>query len=376
MPTKLNHIAVLIDADNASSNNIGRILKEIEKLGNITCKKLYGDWSSTHLHKWRKVLLKYAIEPIQQFAYVKGKNATDIGLVVEAMDLLYSKEYDGFCLISSDSDFTSLALRIRKDNVKVFGFGRRNTVDAFTQACDQFFFVEDLSKKQIPKVSPNFTKTKASEKQPVAYNQPKSSKEIWDGNRLKCDAKLLNSLFASIIDHPKAEEQRWVNIALVGSEIKKYYANFSPTDYGYSKLTNIIKNIDVFETKKVDSILYVRHKDSAATVSKVLINPLSSTASNSGNAKESKRWTTKQLRTQTHFINVLNKLITEDPKSDNGWSNISYIASQVRQHHDNIKLDKYGYKKFSDLITALDIYEMRRENNKIFIKRSINNIDT
>lgn len=246
MSAKLNNIAVLIDADNASAKNIGHILQEIEKLGHITCKKIYGDWGNAHIQSWQEALLKYAIDPMQHFAYVKGKNATDIGMVIEAMDLLYSQRYDGFCLISSDSDFTSLALRIRKNRVKVFGFGKRNTVSAFSQACDQFFYVEDL-----------------------LAAQSSSSKT------------------ASL-------------------------SNNSPT-----------------------------------------------------------RWTTKQLHTQNHLISVINKLINENPNADNGWSNLSYIASQIHQNHENIKLDKYGYTKFSDLIVALRLYDIRRQSNGMWAKLKI-----
>ena len=251
MPAKLKSIAVLIDADNASAKNIGYILQEIESIGHITCKKIYGDWGNVHIQGWQEALLKYAIDPMQHFAYVKGKNATDIGMVIEAMDLLYSGNYDGFCLISSDSDFTSLALRIRKSAVKVFGFGKRNTVSAFSQACDKFFYVEDLL------------------------------------------------------------------------------------------------------TAKNDSITVAPapNKNSA---------PLSSIAI--------ERWTTKQLHTQNHLIGVINKLINENPNAKDGWSNLSYIASQIHQNHENIKLDKYGYKKFSDLITTLRVYDMRRENKVMLIK--------
>ena len=251
MSSKLNNIAVLIDADNASANSIGQVFQEIEKHGNITCKKIYGDWGNVNIQGWQEALLKYAIDPMQQFAYVKGKNATDIGMVIEAMDLLYSSHYDGFCLISSDSDFTSLALRIRKNGVKVFGFGRRNTVAAFTKACDHFFYVEDLS------------------------------------------------------------------------------------------------------TAKNDSIT-------------VAPAPNKNSAPSSSIALE--RWTTKQLHTQNHLISVINKLINENPNAKDGWSNLSYIASQIHQNHENIKLDKYGYKKFSDLITTLRLYDMRRENKVMLIK--------
>ena len=251
MPAKLKSIAVLIDADNASAKNIGYILQEIENIGHITCKKIYGDWGNAHIQSWQEALLKYAIDPMQHFAYVKGKNATDIGMVIEAMDLLYSDNYDGFCLISSDSDFTSLALRIRKNHVKVFGFGKRNTVSAFSQACDKFFYVEDLL------------------------------------------------------------------------------------------------------TAKNDSIT-------------VASAPNKNSAPSSSIAPE--RWTTKQLHTQNHLIGVIKKLINENPNAKDGWLDISYLAREINSNYNNIKLDKYGYRKFSDLITALRLYDMRRENSTVLIK--------
>ncbi|MFZ2843966.1 NYN domain-containing protein [Psychrobacter sp.] len=261
MSSKLNNIAVLIDADNASANSIGDIIQKINTFGRVTCKKIYGDWGNAHIKGWQEALLKYAIDPIQQFAYVKGKNATDIGMVIEAMDLLYSDKYDCFCLISSDSDFTSLALRIRKNGVKVFGFGRRNTVAAFTKACDKFFYVEDLL--------------------------PKS-------------------------DHS-------ATIALSANR----------------QLSN-----------------------------KSVNNPLTP-------------WTTKQLQTQTHLISALNKIIKEDPNAHNGWSNLSHLASQLSQNHNSIKVNKYGYDKFSTFINALGIYDIRRQSNGFWAKtKSQNALDT
>ena len=260
MLPKLQNIAVLIDADNTSANNVSHILRKIEQLGEITCKKIYGDWSNAHIQGWQAALLTHAIIPIQHFAYVKGKNNTDIGMVIEAMDLLHSSLYDGFCLVSSDSDFTALALRIRKNGIKVFGFGKKQTVKAFTQACDSFYYVEDLLPLQ--------------------------------------EALLIS------------------------------------------------KNKDALS-------LDINHK------------PLPPVAE----AKKSpEKWTTKALQKQTHFISVLNKLIKEDPNSANGWSHLSYIASQIKQHHTNIKLDRYGYAKFSDLIRAMSIYDMRIVNKVISIK--------
>ena len=263
MSAQLKNIAVLIDADNASAKNIGHILEEIKKLGHITCKKIYGDWGNAHIQSWQDALLKYAIDPMQHFAYVKGKNATDIGMVIEAMDLLYSNIYDGFCLISSDSDFTSLALRIRKNHVKVFGFGKRSTVSAFSQACDTFFYVEDLL--TTPKMvessinPPSSANKKITQSITKATNKPV---EAWDEKRLKCDTKLLNSLRASIIDHPKADAQCWLNLGLVGKGMKEHYPDFDSKNYGYDSISALLRTIDLFEVRKTETTLSVRSKNS------------------------------------------------------------------------------------------------------------------
>tara|TARA_R110002051_G_scaffold37648_1_gene80650 strand:- start:13270 stop:14967 length:1698 start_codon:yes stop_codon:yes gene_type:complete len=363
MPAQLKSIAVLIDADNASAKNIGLILQEIAKLGHITCKKIYGDWGNARIKSWQEALLKYAIDPMQQFAYVKGKNATDIGLVIEAMDLLYSDKYDCFCLISSDSDFTSLAVRIRQDSVKVFGFGNRSTVDAFTKACDSFYYIEDLlPTPTITKTQDISNKTNAPNEKTIQNGMNGISVKEWDASRLKCDTKLLNSLRASIINHPKTKDERWLNFGLVSHGMKKHYPDFNPQNYGYTKLAEVVKNIDLFEMKVEKTTLYVRETKSSTVplVAKIITKPNTSNTAT--------QWTTKKLQAQTQLITVLDKLIKEDPKSDKGWSNISYLASQIKQHHIDIKLDKYGYKKFSDLIDALELYKTRRANKVISIK--------
>lgn len=367
MSAKLSNIAVLIDADNASANSIGQIFQEIEKHGNITCKKIYGDWGNVHIQGWQEALLKYAIDPMQHFAYVKGKNATDIGMVIEAMDLLYSGNYDGFCLISSDSDFTSLALRIRRNGVKVFGFGRSNTVTSFTKACDHFFYVEDLlpnatiPKKAIAAPQDISNKNIVNNKKPI-QNSIKAINKIsvkeWDSSRLKCDTKLLNSLRLSITDDSRAQDDHWINFAIVGNNFKKHYPFFDPKVYGYSKLADIIKNIDLFEIKVEQSTLYVREIETKKIAGK--LKPVSSTAPIC--------FTTKQLQSQTHLIHVINKLIRDNPNSDEGWSKISYIDNQIKQNYKNIKLSRYGYSKFSDLIKTLAVHEIRSENNTVMIR--------
>ncbi|MDN3453726.1 MULTISPECIES: NYN domain-containing protein [unclassified Psychrobacter] len=355
MLAKLHNIAVLIDADNASAKNIGYILQKVEAFGRITCKNIYGDWGNAHIKSWQEAMLKHAITPMQQFAYAKGKNATDIGMVIEAMDLLYSNNYDGFCLISSDSDFTALALRIRKNGIKVFGFGTHSTVNAFTQSCDEFYYVEDLLAAQ--KIS-SATEIKSQNiVKDINVITPITVK-AWDTNKLKRDTKLLNSLRASIINHPNADAQCWLNLGLVGKSLKEHYPDFDPKNYGYDRLAGVLKNIDIFEIKLIETSLYIREKN----YKKIANVPLSIIE------KPPVRFTTQQLQSQTHLINILKKVIEEDPKSDKGWSNISYIASQIKQHHANINLDKYGYKKFSDLIDALNLYETRRKNSSVSIK--------
>ena len=358
MPAKLKSIAVLIDADNASAKNIDYILQEIENIGHITCKKIYGDWGNAHIQSWQEALLKYAIDPMQHFAYVKGKNATDIGMVIEAMDLLYSNNYDGFCLISSDSDFTSLALRIRKNHVKVFGFGKRNTVSAFSQACDKFFYVEGLLGAQKKLQNAIDPPAYDSNKLTQHNNAKTNSKTVaaWNERRLKSDTKLLNSLRTSIIDHPKADAKCWVNIGAVNSLMQENHPEFDSKNYGYPKITTLIKKIDLFETKIEKSTFYVRINNGRKTPVPLASNQKHPT------------WTTENLQKQTHLIRVLNQLIKGDPNSDKGWSNTSYLASQIKQNYKNINLDKYGYKKFSDLIVAIDLYETRKNDSALSIK--------
>ncbi len=292
--TKLENIAVLIDADNATPSNIGAILTVIEEIGTIGCKRVYGDWGNVHIQSWQVPLLKYVIDPIQQFAFVKGKNTTDIGLTIGAMDLLYSGDYDGFCLVSSDSDFTALAVRIRKSNIKVFGFGKHSSVEAFTQACDGFFYVEELDHTQTIATEPGIPKQpsclqalalapcgrcadSAGSKDDdtddavlavpttvaVASNATAGTEDNvvrWDSDRLATNKKLLKILSSVIVSHPKADKKGWVNFSYVGHDLKQQYPTFDAKDYGYKKVSDLIKNITVFATKVENNALYVRKK--------------------------------------------------------------------------------------------------------------------
>lgn len=230
----LKNIAVLIDADNVNSQKFDWILQKIQSFGTITTKRIYGDFAKTHLSSWESSILKYAIEKKHQTSYSTGKNSSDIALAIDAMDLLHSNECDGFCVISSDSDFIGLALRIRRANVPVYGFGNANSIKEFRQACTEFF--------EIPNTTSNAIQSNV--------NQPKSTEiKKFTANQLKCDTKLLNALRDSI-DNNKADENGWVNYAVFSSYLQNHYPNIKPENYGYDKFYEIIDQIDLFEGKK------------------------------------------------------------------------------------------------------------------------------
>lgn len=323
----LKNIAVLIDADNASAKTIDGVLFAIGKLGHIATKKIYGDWSISGLSSsWQEAILRHAIDPMQQFAYVKGKNATDIALVIEAMDLLHSNEYDGFCLVSSDSDFASLAVRIRKNDIKVYGFGRKEAVSSFRQACDEFFEVESLS----------------------AQNNTSQQVDIWDNKKLKGDTKLLHALKDSVIQNIKEDE--WVGYSQIAGYFKKHYTDIDIKKYGYNKLIQLYQVIDLFSVNT--------NKENKQLIIKLKNNDLGT---------PNQKYTTKQLQNDKQLIQAIKTLITNNPKSDDEWCNISYVASELNKN-PNIHLEKYGYKKFSDLITAIYLFDIKKQSNSVYVK--------
>lgn len=335
----LKNLAVLIDGDNASVNTIGQVFEKIETLGKISCKKIYGDWGQTNLSSWQPAILKYAIDAMQQFSYVKGKNATDIALVIEAMDLLHSGEYDGFCLVSSDSDFASLAVRIRKSGLSVYGFGKASAVSLFKHACDEFFAVETLVEQ-----------SKSSQSQATKLG------EKWDSKRLKCDTKLLNALREGVTKS-LSKDSEWARYPTVNSYFKKNHRDINPENYGYGKLIHLYREIDIFDVKyeKEDGsefqtpFIKLKHKDKAES------KPVSA------------KYTTQQLQADKNLVNTITQLIQDNPKTENGWSNISYIASQLNQN-PQIDVKKYGYPKFSDLMTNIRLFDIKKQQNAVYVK--------
>src|SRR5271169_2069305 len=211
-------LAVLIDADNASPAAIDGLLAEVAKYGTAHVKRAYGDWTGTSLRGWKEQLLDQSIQPIQQFAYTTGKNATDAAMVIDAMDLLYSGRFDGFCLVSSDSDFTRLASRIRESGLTVYGFGERKTPKPFVAACDKFIYLENLT-------APQAAAPVGAALSPAA--RPQAAK-------LKGDTALVNLLRNAV--EASSDEDGWAYLANVGSIITKQRPDFDSRSYGYGKL--------------------------------------------------------------------------------------------------------------------------------------------
>ena len=223
-------LAVLIDADNTQPAIIEGLLDEVAKYGVASVKRIYGDWTSNHLRSWKERLLANAIQPIQQFAYTSGKNATDSAMIIDAMDLLYSEKLDGFCIVSSDSDFTRLAARLRESGCMVYGFGEEKTPKAFVKVCDKFIFTEILV-EALEDAYEDGSKTKT-----------KTRKEF------KADKKL-HKMLRDIVED-EADESGWAYLGAVGTKINYRLSEFDPRNYGFRKLGDLFRALVQFETEE------------------------------------------------------------------------------------------------------------------------------
>ncbi|MGR8978789.1 MAG: NYN domain-containing protein [Gammaproteobacteria bacterium] len=244
MIEKEQKIALLIDCDNVSHNAIDGVLNELAKYGVINIRQAYGNWKSPQLKGWEEKLHPHAIKPVQQFAYTTGKNATDAAMIIDAMDLLYSHKLDAFALMTSDSDFTPLVMRILSSGLKVYGFGEKKTPLPFVNACSQFIFTENLEASSIE------DKAKADNPQQIKKSRNELRKDSWL-------VKLLRTAVEQTI-----EEDGWSHLGQVGQYISNN-SSFSPVNYGYKKLSDIIKACDLFEIemRKNNSVMYIKdHK--------------------------------------------------------------------------------------------------------------------
>ncbi|NVK04463.1 MAG: NYN domain-containing protein [Flavobacteriia bacterium] len=243
MTNNLN-LAVLIDGDNIPSRNVKEMMQEIAKYGNPTIKRIYGDWTRPGLNKWKSLLLENAITPVQQYAYTSGKNATDSAMIIDAMDILYSEHADGFCLVSSDSDFTRLATRLREAGKLVIGIGEKKTPNPFIVACDKFVYVEILRDASNEKVEKK--------------EKDKSDVDVITNKEINLIRSSINAL---------SDDDGWAFLGDVGSLIQKKQPNFDSRNYGYEKLTPMIKATGKFDIDSRESsskskykLIYVKNK--------------------------------------------------------------------------------------------------------------------
>ncbi|HAK40618.1 MAG TPA: Maebl [Synergistaceae bacterium] len=239
-PERQQNLAVLIDADNTSPSVVENLFAEIAKYGIASVKRIYGDWTSPYLKGWKEVLLTYAIHPIQQFHYTVGKNATDSAMIIDAMDLLYSNRFDGFCLVSSDSDYTRLATRLRESGKLVVGIGKNLTPRAFVSACDVFIYTENLEQRE-------------REKRQTAAKQ-KMSKE---------EQSLIDNI-EDAIEMAGTDDDGWARLSEVGTALRRIDPGFDPRSYGSKQLASLIRTKkSYFDIKKLPgkSTMVVKAKD-------------------------------------------------------------------------------------------------------------------
>lgn len=239
-------LAVLIDADNVPYSNVKGMMEEIAKYGTPTTKRIYADWTKPNSNGWKSVLLEHAITPIQQYSYTVGKNSSDSAMIIDAMDLLYSDKVDGFCIVSSDSDFTRLAIRLRESGMKVIGIGEKKTPNSFIVACDRFIYIEVL----------DGAINKKNKKQPLttSVNETKKTieKEIEKEAPNKIDIQTIELIEATL--EAIGDEDGWAFLGDVGNLIVKKKPEFDPRNYGFSKLTPMLKSLtDILEIDERDS---------------------------------------------------------------------------------------------------------------------------
>lgn len=246
-------LAVLIDADNVPYANVKEMFEEIAKYGTPTFKRIYADWTMPTVSGWKNVLLENAITPIQQYSYSRGKNSTDSALIIDAMDILYTGKVDGFCIVSSDSDFTRLATRLREAGMKVIGIGEKKTLIPFISACDKFIYIEIL-KQQEPESQDVSDNKKVSRRNKTTNNEPLS----------KIDPKLIKLFDNSIND--LADENGWTFLGELGNLLLKKRPDFDPRNYGFTKLLPLIKSMNKFEIDERETgksnikLIYIKRK--------------------------------------------------------------------------------------------------------------------
>jgi uncharacterized LabA/DUF88 family protein len=243
-------LAVLIDADNVPYSNVKGMMEEIAKFGTPTTKRIYADWTKPNAGGWKSVLLEHAITPIQQYSYTVGKNSSDSAMIIDAMDLLYSDKVDGFCIVSSDSDFTRLAIRLRESGMKVIGIGEKKTPNSFIVACDRFIYIEVLDGAVPKKTAKPVAASNKNIKKPVDLSNSEQAEQKETPNKI--DLQTIELIEATI--EAIGDDDGWAFLGDVGSLIVKKKPEFDPRNYGFTKLTPMLKSLtDILEIDERDS---------------------------------------------------------------------------------------------------------------------------
>ena len=256
-------LAVLIDADNVPRKSVKAVMEEIAVYGNATIKRIYGDWTTPNLGGWKAALLENALTPIQQYGYTTGKNSTDSAMIIDAMDILYSGQADGFCLVSSDSDFTRLAIRLREAGMKVIGLGEKKTPNPFIVACDRFIYIEVITKKNTPASPKKKPAAAPVPEAPEAAPPPEPSAKPRPRAEISQD---VIGLISQTIDDV-CDDEGWAYLGEVGSLLQKKRPDFDSRNYGFKKLTSLLESCGDFELDFRQNVqpsngklIYIRNK--------------------------------------------------------------------------------------------------------------------
>lgn len=240
------NIALLIDGDNAQATLIEDIISEVSKYGKATIRRIYGDWTTPYMNSWKPIVNHHSISPIQKFTYTTGKNSTDGSLIIDAMDILHNKSVDGFCIVSSDSDYTGLAKRIREEGMFVMGVGRKTTPIAFINSCEIFTFTENLQESEEKENKSTSVKVAEPEERSEEKNTPRKKEHNGKESFPKINPKLIDKAF----DIATSEEEEESNIAQIGSALRKLDPSFDPRTYGYKNLTHLFQKLDKYQLIK------------------------------------------------------------------------------------------------------------------------------
>ena len=315
------NIAVVIDADNTQYSKVSDVLREISTRGRITVKRAYGNWKKENLDQWEEVIKKNAIHAMQQYDYVRGKNATDMAMVIDTMDLLYRGIYDAFAIVSSDSDFTPLAIRLRETGIYVMGIGKEATVESFKKSCDDFIVLENLSND-------------IAESEILPISEP-----VKEGEEKSTLPKVFHRTLKEAYDIYK-DENGYVNVSAVGSYIKRIMPDFDTRTYGYKKLSELISDFP----QRYDVNLNASHVCTYRCLNLAPKNDMK---------------TVHQLLKQAYLLY----------KDDSGYAHIGPSGSYLMNNLPGLNIKQYGYKSLSDLLTRCsDLYQVIKDGSSILFR--------